>query len=202
MNMKKSIILAGLIAVFSTIDVFAQKNPEPESMLVAVCNQCREIVKLSDDNDALKKKIKQSEWKLDSLKKAWKETCLKYIYSSGVKKAEELDFLISHTDSIFDGADLLNQLKAERDKMPPTSSGKGFSFEPVETPVPASKPIDSKTEEGNENKDKDKPVEKGEKKETRENVPKLPVESREKDLKDDGGDIDDEVKNKISDNGK
>lgn len=87
---------------------------------------CRIIVENADKSEELKSEIKSMREKCDSIRAIWGQSCMKYLQAPGPKYIDELDYLIEHTDSVFDGKELYARLiKARQDAVPRRTQEKG-----------------------------------------------------------------------------
>lgn len=85
-----------------------------QSDKLAVQQQYELIAQCYQDIDSLNAYISKARLQLDSLRTSWRQTCEAYLNSSQSQTAEELDYLIAHTDPAFDGEDLYNRLVGAR----------------------------------------------------------------------------------------
>lgn len=178
--MNKKHLIIGFILLFS-VSSYGQVQNNMNKLVT----QCATIVEFSQQITQLKDSIRNANQKVLELRKDWEKTCNDYL-ASDEQTSEDFQYLINNTDSIIENALYLKLVEASRNVKVSNENNKK---EPVINQEPA--PIES----DNDGKEPEKKENKGEKKKDKKESPTTPVKNSK-------GDMDDDLKSKISNKGK
>lgn len=183
-----------LAVVFSFFFSPAWSQNENDNEMPRLMTQCQKILELSRQIDSLKNSLTILSSDMQTMREEWRKTCTDYM-ASDYQTPEDYDYLINHTDTVFDGVELYKQLVEASLRI---KGSDGVRPTPVERseprPAVGRNPVEPEEEEMVAPKEEERKDERGKKAEDKPDTPPAGKKS---------GDMDKDLKSRINkENGK